>query len=57
LRRLIETLVGRSPPEAARFLMDEIAGVGKAAQDMTHSILDSFPPRQRELLENTLSSK
>jgi hypothetical protein len=57
LRRLIETLVGRSPPEAARFLMDEIAASGTAAQDIARSTLDSFPARQRELLENTLSSK
>ncbi len=57
LRRLVETLVERSPPEAARFLMDEIAAAGTPAQNLTRNTLDLFPARQRELLESTLSAK
>lgn len=56
LYRLVNTLATRSPPEAARFLMDEIAHEGGAARKMAKSMLEAFPSRQRTLLERTLSS-
>jgi len=57
LRRLIQALVGRSPPEAARFLIDEIADGGNPAENFSRSVLDFFPSRQRRLLDRTLSSQ
>jgi hypothetical protein len=57
LRRLIEALVDRSPPEAARFLMDEVAEGGNPAENFARSTLEFFPSRQRRLLERTLSSQ
>jgi hypothetical protein len=56
LYRLVNTLVTRSPPEAARFLIDEIAREGGVARKMAREMIEAFPSRQRTLLERTLST-
>ncbi|NIS79974.1 MAG: hypothetical protein GTO14_07160 [Anaerolineales bacterium] len=55
LYSLVNTLATRSPPETARFLIDEINREGGAARKMTRSLIENFPSRQRILLERTLS--
>jgi hypothetical protein len=57
LRQLIQVLAERSPPEVVRFLMDEITAGGTPAKNLARNTLDSFPARQRKLLERTLSSQ
>jgi len=57
LNRLISTLARRSPPEAARFLMDELARGSGGAIRMVQNTLENFPARQRSLLEHALSVK
>ena len=57
LNRLINALAMRSPPEAARFLMDELARGSRGTKRMVKNTLEKFPIPQRELLERALSAK
>jgi hypothetical protein len=52
---MVEKLARRSPPEAARFLLDELAKGGEGARRLARTTLPVFPSRQRELIERTLS--
>jgi hypothetical protein len=57
LNRLIIALARRSPPEAARFLMDELARGSRVTKRMVQNTMENFPIRQRDLLERALSAK
>ncbi len=57
LYTLLRTLTRRSPPEAARFLLDELACAIPGTQRMIRVSLEHFPERQRELLKQALSAK
>lgn len=56
LYTLVRTLAKRSPPEATRFLLDELAGEVPGSRRMIRSLLENFPIRQRDLLERALSA-
>jgi len=56
LHTLVQTLAKRSPPEATRFLLDELAGEVPGSRRMIRSLLEDFPARQRDLLERALSA-
>jgi hypothetical protein len=56
LYALVTALAHRSPPEAARFLTDELARGDAGARRMIENTLSAFPRRQRELLQRTLSA-
>lgn len=56
LYKLVRTLAKRSPPEATRFLLDELEGEIPGSRRMIRSLLESFPARQRDLLERALSA-
>jgi len=53
----LRTLIRRSPPEATRFLLDELACAIPGTQRMIRVSLKHFPARQRELLKQALSAK
>lgn len=57
LSRLINALSRRSPPEAVRFLMDELAHERESTRRLIRNTKENFPPRQRDLLERALSVK
>ena len=57
LNRIINALARRSPPEAARFLMDELTGGSPGAKRMVRNTMERFPVPQRDLLERALSAK
>ena len=57
LYALLRTLTRRSPPESARFLLDELAREIPGAQRMIRASLEHFPTRQQELLRRALSVK
>jgi hypothetical protein len=57
LNRLIDALATRSPPETARFLMDELGRGSRGTKRMVKNIMEKFPVPQRDLLERTLSVK
>jgi hypothetical protein len=56
LSRVVRGLASRSPQEAARFLLDEQVRSDSTARRLIRDVRDSFPPRQRELLERALSA-
>jgi hypothetical protein len=55
LYAVVTALARRSPPEAARFLTDELANGESGARRMIRETLSAFPRHQRELLRRTLS--
>ncbi len=57
LNQLINALARRSPLEAARFLMDELAHGSGGTKRLVQNALKRFPIHQRDLLERTLSVK
>ena len=57
LNQLINALARRSPPEAARFLRDELASGGPGITRLVQNTLENFPKRQRQLLERALSTQ
>lgn len=57
LYALVRTLTRRSPPESARFLLDELAREVPGIQRMIRASLGNFPARQKELLKHALSAK
>jgi hypothetical protein len=57
LLQLITALAKRSPPEAAHFLLDELATGDPGTKRVVQSVLENFPMRQRQLLERALSVK
>jgi len=57
LHALLRTLTRRSPPESARFLLDELAREVPGIQRMIRASLGHFPTRQQELLKHALSVK
>jgi hypothetical protein len=57
LSQLISALARRSPPEAAHYLIDELASGGPTITRMVQNTLEIFPKRQRQLLERALSTK
>jgi hypothetical protein len=57
LYALLRTLTKRSPPESARFLLDELAREIPGTQRMIRTSLGHFPARQQELLKRALSVK
>lgn len=57
LYKLLNTLTRRSPPESARFLLDELARKVPGIQRMIRASLGNFPARQQELLKHALSVK
>ena len=57
LYALLRTLTRRSPPESARFLLDELAREVPGTQRMIRASLGHFPARQQELLKHALSVK
>jgi hypothetical protein len=50
-------LAKRSPPEAARFLLDELKRFRSGSKRLIQSTTHAFPPPQRDLLERALSHK
>ncbi len=56
LYAVVTALARRSPPEAARFLTDELAKGDAGVRRMIQDTLTAFPKRQRELLQRTLSA-
>jgi hypothetical protein len=57
LLQLINALARRSPQEATRFLLDELATGNPGIKRVIQKTLESFPMRQRQLLERALSGK
>jgi hypothetical protein len=57
LIQLINALAKRSPPEAAHFLLDELASGDPGTKRVVQNVLGNFPVRQRQLLERALSVK
>lgn len=57
LYALLRTLTRRSPPESARFLLDELAREVPGTQRTIRASLGHFPARQQELLKHALSVK
>ncbi|OGO14526.1 MAG: hypothetical protein A2Y93_00890 [Chloroflexi bacterium RBG_13_68_17] len=56
LQQLIEAMARRSPPEAARLLIDELGRAIPGIDDMVRLTLPAFPPFQRGRLERALSA-
>lgn len=56
LYALVCSLAIRSPPETVRFLLDEMEKDGLSARRMVRNTRESFPKRQRQLLERALSA-
>lgn len=56
LFELVRAMARRSPPETARFLLDELNQDSAGARRMIKSTLEAFPERQRDLLEHALSA-
>jgi hypothetical protein len=56
LFELVRAMARRSPPETARFLLDELAHDSVKARHMIRSTLEAFPAHQQELLELALST-
>lgn len=56
LYAVVSALARRSPPEAARFLTDELAKGDVGVRRMIEDTLSAFPRRQRELLQRALSA-
>ncbi len=54
LYTLVRTLAKRSPPEATRFLLDELACEIPGSRRMISSLLEDFPTRQHDILESAL---
>lgn len=52
---VVRSLAQRSPPETARFLLDELTSESVEARRMVQRSLHSFPPRQRSLLKRALT--
>jgi hypothetical protein len=57
LSRLISALSRRSPPEAVRFLTDELVHGSEGTRRLIRNTKESFPNLQRDLLERALSVK
>jgi hypothetical protein len=57
LYALVRSLAKRSPPETVRFLLDEMAKDGPSSRRMVRNTWESFPLRQRQLLERALSTE
>jgi hypothetical protein len=55
LNALVTSLARRTPPEAARFLLDEIERRSPGIDRLVRSNLDAFPPVQRQQLSRALS--
>ncbi len=55
LNDLVNSLARRTPPEAARFLLDEIERHSPGIDRLVRSNLDAFPPSQRQQLSRALS--
>ncbi len=56
LQRLVEALARRSPPEAARLLIDELGRAVAGIDELVRLSAPAFPPFQRARLERTLSA-
>lgn len=52
---IVRTTARRSPAEAARYLIDEIAAGSMEARRLAHEMAGEFPDNQRHLLEDALS--
>lgn len=52
---LVNSLARRTPPEAARFLLDEIDRRSPGIDRLVRGSLDMFPPAQRQQLSRALS--
>jgi len=52
---LVNSLARRTPPEAARFLLDEIERHSPGVDRLVRGSLDAFPPAQRQQLSRALS--
>ena len=51
---VVRAAARRSPPETARFLVDEIEHARPGATRLARQTLSDFPPRQREALRQAL---
>ena len=56
LRVLVEELAVRSPPEATRFLLDEMEDGSKGTERLVRTILESFPEVHRSRLRNAIEN-
>lgn len=56
LRVLIEELAVRSPPEATRFLLDEMEDGSEGTERLVRTILASFPEVHRNRLQNAIEN-
>ncbi|MGD2253100.1 MAG: DNA alkylation repair protein [Anaerolineales bacterium] len=52
---LVRALARRSPPETARFLLDDLADERSGARRLVREVLKDFPPRHRAALRKALS--
>jgi len=56
LQALVEILIERSPPEAAFFIIDELASGHKRAVQLARKTLKAFPRDQQRLIRRALSA-
>jgi hypothetical protein len=52
---LVRALAQRSPPETARFLLDDLPDGGAGTRRLVREVLTEFPPRHRAALRKALS--